>query len=92
MGGPARSKTKLHPLIWARSHSLQRSCKEVALWKNFSHPNVHSLIGVPNTLEDRGFSVVSEWMVNGHIIEYVRRNAGNHMRLVCYPHISLCHC
>jgi serine/threonine protein kinase len=61
---------------------VQRFCKEVALWKNLSHPNVLDLIGVPDTLEDGRFSMVSEWMVNGNIMTYVRANADNHLKLV----------
>lgn len=73
------------------THTVQRFCKEVAIWKNLSHPNILSLIGVPDTLEDGRFSMVSEWMANGNIVEYVRSNAGNHIKLVGYRHISLCH-
>jgi len=47
-----------------------------------SHPNVLDLVGVPDTLEDGRFSTVSEWMANGNIMEYVRDNAGNHLKLV----------
>ena len=52
------------------------------MWKNLSHPNVLDLIGVPDTLEDGRFSMVSEWMANGNIMTYVRSNAGNHLKLV----------
>ena len=52
------------------------------MWKNLSHPNVLSLIGVPDTLDDGRFSMVSEWMANGNITEYVRKNSGNHLKLV----------
>lgn len=52
------------------------------MWKNLFHPNVLDLVGVPDTLEDGTFSMVSEWMVNGNIMEYVRNNAGNHLKLV----------
>ena len=70
--------------MWPRSPTAQRFCKEVALWKNLSHPNVLSLIGVPHTFEGGRFSTVSEWMVNGNIMEYVHENAGNHLKLVGY--------
>ena len=45
-----------------------------------SHPNVLNLIGTPST-EER-FSMISELMANGNIVEYVRGNAGNHLELV----------
>ena len=52
------------------------------MWKNLSHPNILDLIGVPDTLGDGKFSMVSEWMGNGNIVEYVCSNGGNHLRLV----------
>jgi len=59
------------------------------MWKNLSHPNVLNLIGVPDTLDDGRFSMVSEWMANGNIMEYVLNNTGNHLKLVSYNSISL---
>ena len=53
-----------------------------------SHPNVLSLIGVPDTLDDGRFSMVSEWMANGNIMEFVRKTPGNHLKLVGYNHNS----
>ena len=61
------------------------------MWKNLSHANVLTLIGVPDTLEDGRFSMVSEWMANGNIIEYVHKNAGNYIKLVGHNRIFLCH-
>ncbi|KAF9781244.1 hypothetical protein BJ322DRAFT_1111962 [Thelephora terrestris] len=60
----------------------QRFCKEVVTWKNLSHPNVLNLIGVLDTLEEGRFSVISEWMANGDLTQYVRTNAGNHLKLL----------
>ncbi|KAF9781372.1 kinase-like domain-containing protein [Thelephora terrestris] len=60
----------------------KRFCKEVVMWKNLSHPNVLTLIGVPVTLEEGRFSVASEWMVNGNIMDYVSAHAGNHLKLL----------
>jgi len=61
------------------------------MWKNLSHDNVLNLTGVPDTLEDGRFSMVSEWMSNGNIMEYVRDNASNHLKLVGHNHVSLYH-
>ena len=61
------------------------------MWKNLSHPNVLDLIGVPDTLEDGRFSMVSEWMVNGNIMTYVRANGGNVLKLVSYNRVIRCH-
>ena len=59
----------------------QMFCKEVVTWKTLRHPNVLPLLGV--TLGERLFARVSEWMVNGNIIEFVEahRNA-NRFELV----------
>ena len=34
--------------------------------------------------------MVSEWMANGNIMEYVGRNSGNHLKLSCYTRIFPC--
>ena len=60
------------------------------MWKNLSHPNVLALIGIPDFLEDGRFAMVSEWMVHGSIMEHVRSNAGNHLKLVSHNSTLLC--
>ena len=47
----------------------QTFCKEVITWKSLCHPNVLPLLGV--TMGKRLFAMVSEWMVNGNINEFV---------------------
>jgi len=59
------------------------------MWKNLSHPNVLNLMGAPDTLDEGRFSMVSVWMANGNIVEYVRDNSGNHLKLVGYILIFL---
>jgi hypothetical protein len=62
-------------------------------WKSLSHPNVLSLLGV--TMSGKHFAMVSEWMVNGSINEFVRINRGaNRFELVglllyFLPHLPL---
>ena len=41
-------------------------------WKALDHPNVLPLLGV--TMGNNHFAMVSEWMVNGNINEYIRTN------------------
>lgn len=39
-------------------------------WKTLSHPNVLPLLGV--TMIENYFAMVSEWMANGSINEFIR--------------------
>ena len=43
-------------------------------WKALRHPNVLPLVGV--TMTDSRFGMVSEWMTNGNINEFVRTQIG----------------
>jgi serine/threonine protein kinase len=47
--------------------------RELRLWANLNHPNVLAFLGF--TLVERSPSLVSEWMDNGTVLEYVKRNA-----------------
>jgi len=61
---------------------FQQFCKEVILWNSLSHPNVLKLIGVLGGIEQYQFATVSEWMVHGNIMEYIRKYATNRLELV----------
>ena len=53
-------------------------------WKTLCHPNVLPLLGATMT-EDR-FVMVSEWMTNGSINEFVKVHVGaDRLKLVCIP-------
>jgi serine/threonine protein kinase len=59
----------------------QGFCKEVITWRALRHPNVLPLLGAIMT-EDR-FAMVSEWMKNGNINEFIKKNQGaNRFELV----------
>ena len=49
---------------------MQRFCKEVIRWKSLNHPNVLPLLGVK--MDERQFVMVSGWMENGNINEFIR--------------------
>ena len=52
-------------------------------WKTLSHPNVLPLLGV--TVMDKHFAMVSEWMANGSINEFIQANRDvNQFKLVCF--------
>ena len=51
------------------------------MWKTLRHPNVLQLIGVTMT-SDR-FEMISDWMLNGNITDFVRAHPQtNRMELV----------
>jgi serine/threonine protein kinase len=50
-------------------------------WKTLRHPNVLSLLGI--TMSNDQFAMVSEWMINGNINEFVKaRKDANKFELV----------
>ena len=61
----------------------QGLCREVLIWKRLSHPNVLPLLGVSMSKNPQYFHIVSEWMPNGNVKEYIRSNPkANRLRLV----------
>ena len=60
-----------HVLTRRRNH-MQRFCKEVVMWKFLQHPNVLPLIGI--TMSEGRFAMISEWMTNGNINDFVKAN------------------
>jgi len=51
---------------------LQRFCREGVAWKHLRHPNILPLIGV--TVNNQRFAMVSAWMENGNINEFVGKD------------------
>ena len=47
-----------------------------------SHPNIHRLISVRTKPDPREFSMISEMMENGDILQYVRKSEANRICLV----------
>ena len=61
--------------------TAQVFCRQVILWKRLRHPNVLQLLGV--TTNGGRFAMVSEWMTNGTINEYVKTHkSANRFELV----------
>ena len=51
------------------------------MWKALQHPNVLPLVGV--TMSETQFAMVSDWMENGNISDYVKANPeANRLELV----------
>ena len=60
---------------------VQTFCKEVLTWKALRHKNVLPLLGV--MMNNDQFAMVSEWMVNGNINEFVKMHReANRFKLV----------
>ena len=52
-------------------------------WRALHHPHLLPLLGV--TMTEDTFVMVSEWMVSGNIMEFVRSNINaERVRLVCF--------
>ena len=60
------------------------------MWRHLRHPNILPLLGVD--LEPRRLSMISEWMDQGNINEYVKEQEGvNRLQLVSYEPASYKH-
>jgi serine/threonine protein kinase len=67
-------------------NALQRFCREGVAWKHLRHPNILPLLGV--TISGTRFAMVSKWMENGNINEFVEKNRhANRIELVRRPSI-----
>ena len=60
------------------------------MWRHLRHPNILPLLGVD--LEPHRLSMISEWMDQGNINEYVKEQEGvNRLQLVSYEPTSYKH-
>ena len=52
------------------------------MWRRISHPNIVPFLGVSNA--PAPLSMVSEWMPNGNVRDFVRKNPDtSRLQLVC---------
>ena len=66
----------------AANYHHQVFYKEAVMWKRISHPNIVPFLGVSQA--PAPLSMVSEWMPNGSVRGYVRKNPGSsRLQLVC---------
>ena len=42
------------------------------MWKHLKHPNILPLLGV--TVSEHRFAMISEWMENGNINEFIKKD------------------
>jgi len=79
----SRLVTALSWIDYNRLLPTQQLCREVLIWKRLSHPNVLPLLGVSVSENPQYFRIISEWMPNGNVIEYIKFNPeANRLRLV----------
>jgi serine/threonine protein kinase len=81
--GPKALKvgTILYCASFSDSFRAKRAMRELYYWSKLDHNNVQSLLGII-ILEGR-LGVVSLWMSNGHLREYLRKNPNtNRLELV----------
>jgi serine/threonine protein kinase len=55
---------------------IQKHCREIIYWHNLDHPNVLSFLGLAGERETELADVylVSPWMDNGNMLEFIKRN------------------
>ncbi|EUC61975.1 eukaryotic translation initiation factor eIF2A [Rhizoctonia solani AG-3 Rhs1AP] len=67
--------------------TLKRAARELFYWSQMEHPNVHRLQGVI-MFRDQYLGMVSEWMDNGNLHEYLRKQpSADRYQLVGCTHI-----
>ena len=58
------------------------------MWKRVSHPSIVPFLGVSEA--PAPISMVSEWMPNGNVRDYVGKNPGaSRLQLVCQLEVAL---
>ena len=71
--------------------TTQRFCKEVMSWKALRHQNALPLLGV--MMKGNQFVMVSEWMANGNINEFIKTHwDANRFKLVGFCSTVDCTC
>ncbi|KAJ7584946.1 hypothetical protein C8J56DRAFT_1053351 [Mycena floridula] len=53
---------------------LSDCCREALVWKQLNHPNVLPFLGVNVDLFAPSFCLVSPWMSNGNLMQFLQRN------------------
>ncbi|KAJ7584960.1 kinase-like domain-containing protein [Mycena floridula] len=53
---------------------LNDCCREALVWKQLNHPNVLPFLGVNVDLFAPSFCLVSPWMSNGNLMQFLQRN------------------
>ncbi|CAE6441223.1 unnamed protein product, partial [Rhizoctonia solani] len=62
--------------------TLKRAAREIYYWSLMKHRNIHRLMGVI-VFKDQYLGMVSEWMENGNLREYLRTHPGADRHQLC---------
>ncbi|CAE6534502.1 unnamed protein product [Rhizoctonia solani] len=78
--GGLQSGTKVAIKVWRTAvieqsnyKHLKRTTREIYYWSKMQHENIHPLMGII-LVNGQSLGMVSEWMENGNLHEYIRRN------------------
>ncbi|KAF9004863.1 kinase-like protein [Hymenopellis radicata] len=63
-----------------RTKTFKALCHEALVWRQLRHPNILPFLGVNDDLFAPGFCLVSKWMANGNINEFLMKHP-SHDRL-----------
>ncbi|CAE6455111.1 unnamed protein product, partial [Rhizoctonia solani] len=81
--------TKVAIKVWRASlieqcdyKMLKRATREIYLWSKMKHANVHELMGVV-LFKGQSLGMVSEWMDNGNLHEYLRKHPDANRYQLC---------
>ncbi|EUC56394.1 tyrosine kinase family catalytic domain protein [Rhizoctonia solani AG-3 Rhs1AP] len=61
---------------------LKRAAREIYYWSRMEHRNIHHLMGVI-VFKDQYLGMVSEWMENGNLREYLQAHSGANRYQLC---------
>lgn len=76
-----RTLVIINPIHDLFRHATQKFCKEAVIWRHLRHPNILPLTGV--TIGSERCSMVSDWMENGTIKQFIEMNPdANRIELV----------
>ncbi|CAE6420260.1 unnamed protein product [Rhizoctonia solani] len=67
--------------------TVKRAARELFLWSRMEHPNIHRLQGII-MFREQYLGMVSEWMENGNLHEYLRKQPGTDRYHLCIHVVS----
>ncbi|CAE6411977.1 unnamed protein product [Rhizoctonia solani] len=75
------------PITTGEYKTLKRAAREIHIWSKIKHENVHKLMGIV-MFKGQSIGMVSEWMENGNLHEYIRKNPNADRFKLCTQVVS----